>query len=335
MRISEVLVKLTKDDLLDLLHEVITLKDLNIDNLEMSKSIRISGSFKKFFRIKFLISFEIEEVRRKILILKLNKVKVLGIPAIKFIRRIILRNLLKSLEKSGIRPDNDKVVIDLEGLLKDVKFLSADIKEVQISQEKLNITLQNVNVTIKELVGSFNIAEAAKHEEEAALDAAEQEMKQEEILLLPPANVTATEKIEDIYTEGRSFVEERLPEKVKPAEEYIFILPDIIALIVRLLKDERVSRNTKITVIASLGYIAVPTDFISDKIPFIGKIDDLTVALFALNRLISDVPIEILLENWQGNDRNILVLKKALEYLKTFSKANDLDKFYSFINAYL
>ncbi|MBM6839469.1 DUF1232 domain-containing protein, partial [Clostridium saudiense] len=35
------------------------------------------------------------------------------------------------------------------------------------------------------------------------------------------------------------------------------------------------------------AYIVVPTDIIPDKIPFIGKIDELAVAFFALNSLTS------------------------------------------------
>ncbi|MNP04394.1 hypothetical protein D3C76_963070 [compost metagenome] len=99
------------------------------------------------------------------------------------------------------------------------------------------------------------------------------------------------------------------------------------------MKDNRINNQTKIAVAASIGYIVVPKDIIFDKIPIVGSIDDMAVVLFALNKLINDVPLEIILENWAGNEKNIIVLKNALEYVKRFTKANNLDKFYSVVEA--
>ncbi|MNN36671.1 hypothetical protein D3C81_1505750 [compost metagenome] len=141
------------------------------------------------------------------------------------------------------------------------------------------------------------------------------------------------EKTKDYYSEGRDYVENKIPERFKSVEDYILLVPDILALIVRLMKDNRINNQTKIAVAASIGYIVVPKDIIFDKIPIVGSIDDMAVVLFALNKLINDVPLEIILENWAGNEKNIIVLKNALEYVKRFTKANNLDKFYSVVEA--
>ena len=37
-------------------------------------------------------------------------------------------------------------------------------------------------------------------------------------------------------------------------------------------------------------------DIIPDNIPFIGKVDEIAVAFFALERIIADVPVKIVLE---------------------------------------
>ena len=47
--------------------------------------------------------------------------------------------------------------------------------------------------------------------------------------------------------------------------------------------------------------------------------DDLAVIFFALNRIINDVPMEIILENWQGKNHFIVVLKHTVDYLSKFT----------------
>ena len=44
-------------------------------------------------------------------------------------------------------------------------------------------------------------------------------------------------KIEDCYTVGRGKIKEKMPLNVQKYSDYILIIPDIVALIYRLLKD--------------------------------------------------------------------------------------------------
>ena len=104
-----------------------------------------------------------------------------------------------------------------------------------------------------------------------------------------------------------------------------------MALILRLLKDNRVPIKTKLSVSASIAYIACPTDMIPSNIPFIGKIDDLAVLFFALNRISKDVPLKVLLENWSGKVELILVLRSGLEYVTNFTGARNIEKIYSVV----
>ena len=57
-----------------------------------------------------------------------------------------------------------------------------------------------------------------------------------------------------------------------------------------------------------------PSDIIPDKIPFIGKIDDISVIFFALNKIVKDVPLDIIIENWQGKNEMLLVLSSGLDF---------------------
>ena len=124
---------------------------------------------------------------------------------------------------------------------------------------------------------------------------------------------------------------DKLPEKVDPFKEYLFVLPDIVSLIYRLLKDSRVPMKTKLIISGTIAYIAFPTDIIPDNIPFIGKIDDIGVLFFALNKIVNDVPIEIIVENWTGRNDILLVLKKGVDYLTNFTGAKNVEKIYSVV----
>ena len=106
-------------------------------------------------------------------------------------------------------------------------------------------------------------------------------------------------------------------------------------MLTRLLKDNRVSIKTKLIISGSIAYIVIPTDIIPDKIPFIGKVDELAVAFFALNRIVKDVPLHIILENWQGKNDIILVIKNIIEYVTNFTAAQNVETLYEFIEEVL
>lgn len=336
MNISEVKVKLTKEDLLDLLREVIDLKGLIINSIELDNKIGIKGTYKKLFNIKFLIFFNIVEVREQDLVIKLSELKALGIPAIKLVRKLILRKILTDFKKLGIEVENDTVIIHLNELIKDFKFLRLGSLNIVQDKDSLAVILYNSKIEVKKLMAKSLVEKSEVIEE---MSEAREEVKtlEETEEIEEKVEVVSTEaiveKTKDYYSEGRDYVENKIPERFKSVEDYILLVPDILALIVRLMKDNRINNQTKIAVAASIGYIVVPKDIIFDKIPIVGSIDDMAVVLFALNKLINDVPLEVILENWAGNEKNIIVLKNALEYVKKFTKANNLDKFYSVVEA--
>ena len=102
-------------------------------------------------------------------------------------------------------------------------------------------------------------------------------------------------------------------------------------MIYRLLKDDRVSVKTKAIISGAIAYTAFPTDIIPDNIPFIGKIDDMGVLFFALNTIVNDVPIEIIVENWTGKNDILIVLKKGIDYLINFTGAKNVEKIFSVV----
>ncbi len=56
-------------------------------------------------------------------------------------------------------------------------------------------------------------------------------------------------------------------------------------LLYELLIDEHMPFKTKATIVAALGYLILPFDFIPDIAPIIGLSDDLGILIYALNRI--------------------------------------------------
>ena len=55
------------------------------------------------------------------------------------------------------------------------------------------------------------------------------------------------------------------------------------------LKSSHVSNTEKAIICGALGYFILPIDIIPDYIPFIGYTDDLTVMIYAYNRVKSNI----------------------------------------------
>lgn len=103
--------------------------------------------------------------------------------------------------------------------------------------------------------------------------------------------------------------------------DYLFLLPDLFVLTLRLSVDPRVSKNLKIIAAALLAYVIMPFDFIPDFVPVIGFLDDLVLIALGLSKIFKDIPEEVILSNWSGTQD---VLKEVQSIVRiadvTFSK---------------
>lgn len=86
--------------------------------------------------------------------------------------------------------------------------------------------------------------------------------------------------------------------------KFIRLLPKIIRLHFRLLKDARVSIWPKLVFLSAVAYLIVPIDLISDIfLPVIGYADDLVILLAASQLLLRTTPPQILDEHVNAIDR--------------------------------
>lgn len=313
MNISGVKVALTGEDLLSILNDFVKVDGLALEKIEIDEEIRLYGSFSKGFTINFIAGLKLSRVENGIIHGEVSSFKVAKIKILSIFRKAALKYALKSLEEKGISYKEGKVVINIKYLLKDVPYVDLNISDIHLRQGILNIDLSNINVSLQ---GTL-IKEVPEEEKE-------EEEQEEEI----NENI---EKVKDYYSFGRDYVEDKLPEKIKTYSDYLFIIPDMAALLYRLLKDKRVPLKTKLVISGAIAYIAFPTDIIPDNIPFVGKIDEIAVAFFAIERIIDDVSINVILENWQGKNNIVLVIRNIIEYVVNFTGAKNVEKVYNFV----
>lgn len=314
MNISGANVNLTGDDLLSIINDFVKVEGLNISKVELNKDIKITGVFKKGVSINFTGGIKLGKIEDGKIYGEISTFKISNVGILSIFRKLALKYAIKSFEDKGIHYEKGKIIINIKKILKNVPFVDFDVDDIYIGNLILNVRVKNINVSLKgELI------------KEAEVDENQQKVIEEN------KEVSVIEKVEDGYTATRDFACEKLPEKAKKVSDYIFILPDLVALLYRLLKDSRVSMKTKLIISASIAYIAFPTDIIPDNIPFIGKIDELAVTFFALNKIVNDVPVHILLENWEGKTDIIIALKSIIEYVTNFTGARNVEKIYSVI----
>lgn len=89
------------------------------------------------------------------------------------------------------------------------------------------------------------------------------------------------------------------------------LLPNIVKLLARLIRDPRVPRRSKLLVGALLAYIASPVDLVPDLIPMLGMADDVLLLVYAVNHLVDKAGEDVVLEHWDG-PRDLLDMVRSV-----------------------
>ena len=314
MKISEVKVKLLGSDVLSIVNEFVKIDGLTLKSVIINDGIEINGSFKKGFSVDFSIKADILGCNNSIISAKLSKVKVFNLGIFRLIRSFVLKKIAKEFSQFGIESKKDNVSIDVKKILKDISYVDLNIRELYTKSSELWVEADNIEISIAGTIIKENTdeeVETAENKESKSLE--------------------CVTKIRDNYSNGRDIVINKLPENIREYKDYLFILPDLVSLIYRLLKDKRVPVKTKLVMSAATAYIMVPSDLIPNNIPFIGVIDDIGVLFFALNRVIKDVPLSVIVENWEGSNDIIIVMKNGIEYITNFTAAKNVETLYEFV----
>lgn len=83
---------------------------------------------------------------------------------------------------------------------------------------------------------------------------------------------------------------------------------DVILLLRDLMRDPRVGRAEKVAAGLALAYVLSPVDLVPDTVPFVGNLDDVSVAVLALRRLLARSGYELVHELWRGSDEGLALV---------------------------
>jgi uncharacterized membrane protein YkvA (DUF1232 family) len=81
---------------------------------------------------------------------------------------------------------------------------------------------------------------------------------------------------------------------------FLMFLPNLVAMLARMIRDSRVPAAEKALFIGAVVYVISPLDLIPDILPFVGQVDDLYVVALTLLRLISKTDASIVRQHWHG-----------------------------------
>src|SRR5262249_48887520 len=84
-------------------------------------------------------------------------------------------------------------------------------------------------------------------------------------------------------------------------KDLLLLLPSLLALLVRLVRDPRVSRADKVILGGTILYVIAPLDFIPDMIPFIGQVDDSFLVAISLLRLMTRTDAKVIADHWHNS----------------------------------
>jgi uncharacterized membrane protein YkvA (DUF1232 family) len=101
-------------------------------------------------------------------------------------------------------------------------------------------------------------------------------------------------------------------------KDLLLFLPNLLKLLVRLVRDPRVSRADKVILGGTILYVIAPLDFIPDMIPFIGQIDDSYLVAISLIRLLNRTDPSVVLGHWDGEINVKRLLDTIVEVATVF-----------------
>lgn len=98
----------------------------------------------------------------------------------------------------------------------------------------------------------------------------------------------------------------------------VFLLPNIVKMVSRILRDPRVPRRAKVTLGLAAAYIVSPIDLIPDKLPVIGWVDDVFIMMLALDSLIHRAGPDVVAEHWDGPGDILRLVREVMALSRSF-----------------
>lgn len=302
MKISCLRVRLSESDIIGIVEEYLNVEGLLIKRILIEDILIIFGTYTKGINIPFKIEFGFGRVKNNTIMLKILSVKIAQIGVSASIIGFAIDKIIKNLKEFGVNFKKDNIYLEMDLIAKIIPFVYFKINSISSFRGYIEIEAENI------------------------IYAKDKEVEY-------PEESDEIGKIVDFYTKLRENIKNKIPDKYKQIGEYAMIIPDLIVLLGRLLRDDRVDAKTKAVIAGVIAYLASPIQIISEVIPIVGQVDQLGIIFFLFDRIINEVPEEVILENWQGDEGIIRKIKDGSKFIFNTIGANNTVKILKFISS--
>ncbi len=330
-KVTSVTTTMSESDLMENLREFVQVEGLSFNNLEFkNNSIEVTGNFHKVIDIPFYARVHVASVTDNIIRIKLEKIQVLRVGIPNGLLSAGISFAMKKVADMGVTYEAGYIAVDVDAALQKVPFVHVLIDNIIMENGLLAIKVSGINADIKAMNEDKAKKEQAQADEAAEnvrlMAAAEKELENFNL------NIASMEHTEDEYSKLRRDLEKRVPLDHKQHYEYIAALPDIMALGVRVLRDQRVLPKDKWIIGLTGGYFLSPIDIVPDKLPVLGAFDDLAFFVFGVNHLLNRIPMPIVVEHWSGDLKTLKFLKDNIGKIMGATGSANLDKIYGVVS---
>lgn len=331
MNITNIDLKVSKEDFKGVLEDIIDiakLEDLKLYTVDFVDGLLlIKGTYKYKIEIPFKAVLKFISVEDNIVKVKIEKFSVAKIAMARWVKKIALKKFFDSLMVIGLISYQDNIYVELETVFTIVPFVTMTIKSLYIEDDTLIVSMENLEFDMEKKFIPFEEAMKANEKIQSV-----RELNPKKKIEVPKVILNNKNKINDLYSDVREKITKKISPEYKELAQYTLAIPDLISLIFRLLKDTRVNKTNKILLGVVAAYVVSPVDIIPDRIPFVGKIDEVALVFFALDNLINSEDRNIILENWEGKDSLIDLIRNVLSLLKPLVGADSVERIYGYIN---
>jgi uncharacterized membrane protein YkvA (DUF1232 family) len=136
-----------------------------------------------------------------------------------------------------------------------------------------------------------------------------------------PITIELNPRERRLYDRFRARLASIEPSAVSSTRDMLLLLPDLTVLLMRLLRDPRVSLGDKGVALLGLGYVLSPIDLLPEiLLGPIGLIDDLFVVAATLSRLLNHVHPDVVRSHWPGRGDALDAIQRVTHWTEIFVK---------------
>lgn len=127
-----------------------------------------------------------------------------------------------------------------------------------------------------------------------------------------------------------NWVKDHGAELTEEITDLILILPDLVLLLIKLMKDQRVPAELKLKITLAVAYVISPVDLIPEALGgILGFVDDTLAMAVLITGLVEEIPNEVIRDNWVGRSDILELIIKGKDLLSKMLPANIAEKLIS------